>query len=230
VPFAGHPTLGTASWLYWNYPPLLGAPAITLQLNSGHITVQFDAAGAAAVRGVGLRGTMRQRDPVFGRIHDHAQIARVLDLPLEALDATRPVQTVSTGMPFCIVPIRSLAAIERLAIPQTAAQAWLDANESKFFYCLAPAKEGSGADFRARMQFYSGEDPATGSAAGCAIAYLVQHGIVLSARPTIFEQGVEIRRPSRIQVQASNRDGKVTNVFVGGSTIPVASGRFSLPA
>jgi len=227
LPFAGHPTLGTASWLYWNHPVLRGAPSITLQLNSGPITVEFDAPRA---REHGIRGTMRQQDPVFGRMHDHAEIASVLNLPLHALDATRPVQTVSTGMPFCIVPIRSLAAMAQLAIPQAAAQAWLDANEAKFFYCLAPAATTSGADFHCRMQFYSGEDPATGSAAGCAISYLVRHGIVPSARPTVFEQGIEILRPSRIHVQASLREGKVTEVFVGGRTIPVASGRFSLPS
>jgi trans-2,3-dihydro-3-hydroxyanthranilate isomerase len=172
---------------------------------------------------------MRQRDPIFGCTHSPAEIAQVLGLALEDLDPAHPIQTVSTGMPFCIVPIRSLRAIERLAIPQAAAQNWLDANETKFFYCMATAASDSGAHFHTRMQFYNGEDPATGSASGCAISYLVQHGIVPSGRPTIFEQGIEIRRPSRIHVQASLRDGKVFDVFVGGRTIPVATGRFSLP-
>jgi trans-2,3-dihydro-3-hydroxyanthranilate isomerase len=79
------------------------------------------------------------------------------------------------------------------------------------------------------MQFDSGEDPATGSASGCAIAYLVRHGVAASGQPIILEQGIEILRPSRIHVSASFEDGKVTKVFVGGRTIPVASGRFFLP-
>jgi trans-2,3-dihydro-3-hydroxyanthranilate isomerase len=226
-PFAGHPTLGTASWLYWNYPVLKGSRAITLQLNEGPITVRFDEPQANEV---GVRGTMRQQDPVFGSTHDHAEVAQVLGMSLDALDTTRPIQIVSTGMAFCVVPIRSVAAIERLAIPQAGAQAWLDAHGAKFFYCLAPAEQASGADFHARMQFYNGEDPATGSASGCAISYLVKHGIVSSERPAIIEQGIEIRRPSRIYVQAALRDGKVTEVFVGGRTISVAFGRFSIPS
>ena len=226
-PFAGHPTLGTASWLYWNHPVLKGSRAITLRLNAGPITVRFDEPQANEV---GVRGIMRQQDPVFGDTHDHAEVATVLGMSLEDLDTTRPVQIVSTGMAFCIVPIRSVAAIEHLAIPQAAAQAWLDAHGAKFFYCLAPAEQASGADFHARMQFYNGEDPATGSASGCAISYLVKHGIVPSEHPTIFEQGIEIRRPSRIYVQAALHDGKVSEVFVGGRTISVASGRFSIPS
>jgi trans-2,3-dihydro-3-hydroxyanthranilate isomerase len=226
LPFAGHPTLGTASWLYWNHPTLRGASSITLELNSGPITVRFER---PLPDEVGVRGTMRQHDPIFGRTHSAKEIASTLGLSLDDLDATRPIQTVSTGMPFCIVPIRSLAAIERLAIPQVAAQAWLDANETKFFYCIAPADPASGAHFHTRMQFYNGEDPATGSASGCAISYLVQHGIVPSGRLTIFEQGIEMHRPSRIHVQATLHEGKVFDVFVGGRTIPVATGRFSFP-
>jgi trans-2,3-dihydro-3-hydroxyanthranilate isomerase len=79
------------------------------------------------------------------------------------------------------------------------------------------------------MQFYNGEDPATGSASGCTIAYLVHHGQAASGQPVIIEQGIEMLRPSRIHVQADLTEGTVTNVFVGGRTIPVASGRFFLP-
>jgi trans-2,3-dihydro-3-hydroxyanthranilate isomerase len=79
------------------------------------------------------------------------------------------------------------------------------------------------------MQFYNGEDPATGSASGCTIAYLVQHGLAASDQPIVLEQGIEMLRPSRIHVQASLQAGVVQNVFVGGRTIPVASGRFFLP-
>jgi trans-2,3-dihydro-3-hydroxyanthranilate isomerase len=79
------------------------------------------------------------------------------------------------------------------------------------------------------MQFYNGEDPATGSASGCAIAYLVRHGLVRSGQPIVIEQGIEMLRPSRIHVSATLADATVTKVFVGGRTIPVATGRFFLP-
>jgi len=223
LPFAGHPTLGTAAWLYGNHPTLRDAASITLSLNAGPITVRFDPPQSGQH---GVVGTMGQRDPVFGSIHSHEEIARVINLPLADLDSNLPIQTVSTGLPFCIVPVRSLEAIGRLAIPQAAAQAYLAATDAKFIYCTTPADPASGADFHSRMQFYGGEDAGTGSASGCVIAYLVRHGVVPSARPIVLEQGVEIRRPSRIYVHASLAAGQVRQVFVGGRTIAVASGRF----
>jgi trans-2,3-dihydro-3-hydroxyanthranilate isomerase len=79
------------------------------------------------------------------------------------------------------------------------------------------------------MQFDTGKDPATGSASGCAIAYLVRHGLTASGQPIVIEQGIEMLRPSRIHVSATIENNSVTKVFVGGRTIPVASGRFFLP-
>jgi trans-2,3-dihydro-3-hydroxyanthranilate isomerase len=230
LPFAGHPTLGTAAWLHWNHPTLRSHESVTLKLNAGPITVNFLPAeeGEAGSFGTGTFGTMRQRDPTFGTVHSHEEISRIIGVPLADIDPDLPVQTVSTGLPFCIVPLRSMEAIGRLAIPQAAAQAYLAATDAKFFYCTTPAEAGSGADYHARMQFYNGEDPATGSASGCAISYLVRYGRVASGHPTVFEQGIEMRRPSRIHVHATLADEKVTEVFVGGRTIGVASGRFFL--
>ena len=219
-PFAGHPTLGTAAWLHLNHPVLRGAGTITLKLKVGPIPVQFKAADSP-----GVYGTMRQNDPVFGRVHDTAEVAEVLGLGLRDLNAAHAIQTVSTGMPFCVVPMASLEALGRLQIPQAPAQRWLAEHGAKFFYCLAQAGENK---FRARMQFYSGEDPATGSAAGCAAAWMVRHGWLASAVPGVIEQGAEIRRPSRITVQATEIQGEIRDVFVSGRTIPVAAGRFFL--
>jgi trans-2,3-dihydro-3-hydroxyanthranilate isomerase len=234
--FAGHPTLGTASWLYWNHPVLRGSETITLDLRVGPIPVRFTPPRPGEQ---GVFGTMRQNDPVFGQIHDRAQVAAVLNLSLEDLDPDLPIQTVSTGMAFCIVPLRSLEVAKRLAIPQHSARAYLEASDAKFFHCITRAGAASGADWHARMQFYNGEDPATGSASGCTIAYLVLHGLAASDAPVVLEQGIEMLRPSRIHVQASRvaaeaapgsaATGDVQNVFVGGRTIPVASGRFFLP-
>jgi trans-2,3-dihydro-3-hydroxyanthranilate isomerase len=80
------------------------------------------------------------------------------------------------------------------------------------------------ARLHARMIFYNGEDPATGSAAGCAAAWMVQHGVTEADRRVIIEQGLEMRRPSRIFVRASRRDDRVVNVRVGGHTVEVARG------
>ena len=225
-PFAGHPTLGTASWLHANHPHLRGADTITLDLKAGLIPVTFHSANSAKP---GIFGTMRQNDPVFGATHDPAAIAAALNLAPEDLDLSAPIQTVSTGIPFCIVPLRSLAVAARLQIPQHTARAYLARSDAKFFFCITPAAPGSAADWHARMQFYNGEDPATGSAAGCAIAWLVRHGLVPSEHPVVLEQGIEMLRPSRIHLQASLIGDRVSDVFVGGRTIPVASGHLFLP-
>ncbi len=225
LPFAGHPTLGTASWLYWNHPTLAGAERVTLQLAGGPVTVRFEP---PTPHQPGIYGTMRQHDPIFGTMHDPHAVARSSGIPFEDLNLDLPIQTVSTGLPFCIVPLRDQAAVERLELTQGLAQAYLATTEAQFFYVFAPANPNAGADFHARMQFYNGEDPATGSASGCAISYLVRHGIVPSGKLITLEQGIEILRPSRIHVQADLTDGIVTNVFVGGRTIPVATGLVSL--
>jgi trans-2,3-dihydro-3-hydroxyanthranilate isomerase len=223
--FAGHPTLGTASWLYWNHAALRGAETITLDLKAGLIPVRFTPPQPGEA---GVFGMMRQNDPVFGELHDRSTIATALGLDLADLDPALPIQTVSTGLAFCIVPLRSLDVAARLMIPQSSARAYLEERDAKFFHCITRADPASGADWHARMQFYNGEDPATGSASGCAISYLVKHGAAAADHSVVIEQGVEMLRPSRIRTQASISDGVVKNVFVGGRTIPVASGRFFL--
>ena len=226
LPFAGHPTLGTAAWIHDHYPGLADRSMIQLELASGPIEVRFDVpAGESA----GVFGTMRQKDPAFGQEHDRAAVAEVLGLTADDLDPELPPQTVSTGLPFCIVPLRSLEVAARLAVPQQASTEYLRKAGARWFYCTTRAAPGSGADWHARMQFNGREDPATGSASGCAIAYLVRHGAVASQAPTVFEQGVEIHRPSRIHVQAKRQGEQVSDVFVGGRTILVASGQFFLP-
>lgn len=223
--FAGHPTLGTASWLYLNHPVLHGAATITLDLPVGPISVSF----ASPQQGLGVYGTMRQNDPTFGQIHAPFAVAAALGLSASDLDPVLPVQTVSTGMAFCIVPLRSLEVAARLAIPQALAQAYLEKSDAKFFYCTTRAAAESGADWHSRMQFYNGEDPATGSASGCAIAYLVRNSLVASNQPIVLEQGIEMLRPSRIYVQAAFDGHRVSEVLVGGRTIPIANGRLFLP-
>ena len=230
VPFAGHPTLGTASWLYWNHSAFQGSEQITLDLGVGPITVRFTPPRPEES---GIFGSMRQNDPTFGRTlessEDRTAIAAALSLNAEDLDDSLPGQVVSTGMAFCIVPLQSLAAAARMQVVPQLARKYLGHTGAKFFYCISPADRSSSADWHARMQFDSGEDPATGSAAGCAIAYLVRHGAVASRQAVLIEQGTEMLRPSRIHVQAALDDGRVHSVFVGGRTVPVASGRFFLP-
>jgi trans-2,3-dihydro-3-hydroxyanthranilate isomerase len=229
LPFAGHPTLGTASWLWWNHPMLRQAQEITLALNIGPITVRFDE---HATGQPGVRATMQQNDPVFGATHSRAGVAAALGLDADDLDPEHSPQTVSTGVPFCIVPLRSMEVAERLQTPMRGAQMYLANSDAKFFYCIAPAAQRETAarpHWHARMQFYGGEDPATGSAAGCCISWLVRRGLAASSARVVIEQGIEIHRPSLITAQATLANGVVTQVLVSGRTIPVARGSFFLP-
>ena len=225
LPFAGHPTLGTATWLYLTHPHFAGHQTITLDVKAGRIPVAF----APERQGHGIFATMRQNNPTFGAVHHREAVARALGLTVEDLDPQLPVQTVSTGLPFCIVPLRSLEVSARLAIPQHLAQQYLATTDANFFFCITRGGTAAGVDWHNRMQFYNGEDPATGSASGCAISYLVCHGAVANGAPTVFEQGVEIRRPSRIHARASANGTQIENVFVGGRTIPIATARLFLP-
>ncbi|HTF65466.1 MAG TPA: PhzF family phenazine biosynthesis isomerase, partial [Edaphobacter sp.] len=99
VPFAGHPTLGTASWLYWNHPVLRGAEQITLDLGVGPIPVRFTPSQPGEQ---GVFGTMKQNDPTFGEIRNSRQdrdaLAAALNLSADDLDPDLPAQVVSTGM------------------------------------------------------------------------------------------------------------------------------------
>jgi trans-2,3-dihydro-3-hydroxyanthranilate isomerase len=221
--FAGHPTLGTASVLKLNAAETMRGDTITLALNVGAVPVRF--------AGDGLFGEMTQRDPEFGAELDRANVARLIGLAADDLDSTLPSQVVSTGAAFAIVVLRDVAPLARLKVNHDEATAWLRERGAQWFYVLAPVRgqNQSGApQWRARMQFYGGEDPATGSAAGCAISYLVARGAVAGGVRIRLRQGVEIDRPSEILLCA-DAGARVTHVRVAGSTVSVATGQLFLP-
>ncbi len=215
LPFAGHPTLGTAFALRGDS----GASQIRLDLNVGTIPVQFDETpGQLAF------GEMTQTDPIFGQVHDRRKIAEVTGIPVADIDPELPIQSVSTGVPFTVLPIRTLEAIRRLQINQQRASEYLAASGGKFFFCVSRETVDPDARLHARMLFYNGEDPATGSASGCAAAWMVEHGVAQPNERVLIEQGVEMKRPSRIFVRASRHDGRVVNVRVGGNVVEVLRG------
>jgi len=222
LPFAGHPTLGTAATIRRVIPEYSDAEKVLLDLTVGPVTVVFPAGRS---EGQSIYGVMTQPDPVFGRVHEFATIAPLLGLSVNDC-ATKPLpQTVSTGLPYCVVPLRSIKALGRLRVDLAKSERYFQSNDAKFFYAIAP--EGS-RSWRARMHFYNGEDPATGSAAGCAIAYLVWHGIAAPGEEIHIRQGVEMSRPSDLYASANSVSGKITDVRLGGSTVHVAKGRLFL--
>ncbi len=219
LPFAGHPTLGTAF-------ALRGAGAaesVVLELNVGKVPVHFEErAGESAF------GEMTQIDPIFGVQHDHEAVARAIGLHAQDFDDTLPIQTVSTGVPFTVTPLKSLAVIHKLQVNLHGAAEYLSKSGGKFFYFVARETVDREARLHARMLSYNGEDPATGSAAGCTAAWMVAHGVAKSDERVLIEQGIEMKRPSRIFVRASRSDNRVVNVRVGGHSVEIMRGEMFL--
>jgi trans-2,3-dihydro-3-hydroxyanthranilate isomerase len=215
LPFAGHPTLGTAFVLRGSS----GAKEVVLDLNVGKVPVRFEENPGEPVF-----GEMTQVDPQFGARHDRDAVARAAGLRESDLDPSLPIQTVSTGVPFTIVPIRGLEAIRNLKVDLSGAAEYLQRSGGQFFYFVARETVDPAARLHARMMFYNGEDPATGSAAGCAAAWMVAAGVARPDERVLIEQGIEMHRPSRIFVSASRRDDRVVNVRVGGNAVEVLRG------
>jgi trans-2,3-dihydro-3-hydroxyanthranilate isomerase len=232
LPFAGHPTLGTASVLKRVAPETLDGDRLTLGLKVGPVPVRFEMGSGDATA---TFGEMTQREPEFGAELDGADVAPLLGLGLSDLEPALTPQVVSTGNPFAIVVLQSVEALGRLKVDQEKATAWLRERGGRWFYVMAPdpasgpEQNRNPAKWRARMQFYGGEDPATGSAAGCAISYLVACGAVAPGERVQVRQGVEMGRQSDLFLSARKADARVTDVRVGGSTVLVAKGQLFLP-
>lgn len=218
--FAGHPTLGTASVLRMLAPDASIGRTVTLRLNAGSVPVEFP--------GEGMFGEMTQLPPNFGPQLDPCDVARLIGLEPPDLDPELPPAIVSTGTAFAVTVLNSMAALERLNVRSSEAAAWLRERGARWFYAIAPTGIET-PRYRARMQFYGGEDPATGSAAGCAIAYLVRRGAVAPGVRIHLRQGVEMGRPSDLFLSAGVDAGRVTGVRVAGSTVLVAKGQLFLP-
>src|SRR6202158_5627153 len=220
LPFAGHPTLGTAFALRGS----TGAGEVALELNVGRVPVSFDEKPGQPVF-----GEMTQVEPEFSLIHYRETVIRATSLRDGDIDPSLPIQTVSTGLPFTVVPLRGLDVIRRLQVNIASASEYLQqSNGGKFFYFVTRETVDPAARLHARMLMYGGEDPATGSAAGCAAAWMVAHGVAQPDEHVLIEQGVEMLRPSRIFVRAARRDNTVVNVRVGGNAVEVLRGEVSV--
>jgi len=221
VPFAGHPTLGTA---YVIQQALLGQQVdeVVLNLAVGKISVTFTYEG-------GLPHTlwMRQVQPSFLCTLEPQGMASLLGLDLEDIDSRFPIQEVTTGLPFIIVPLKTLAAVKKCHPETRRLLAYVSALTAKNILVFAPETYSRENNFHARVfTDYLGipEDPATGSANGCLAAYLVKHryngSTSLTAR---VEQGYQIGRPSLLLLKAEEHESGI-EVNVGGQVVLVAQG------
>jgi trans-2,3-dihydro-3-hydroxyanthranilate isomerase len=224
VPFAGHPTLGTAFIIQRE---IVSEPleALSLNLTVGKIPVTFRYS-----EGVPELLWMRQKPPQFGESLPREEFARALGLEPQDLDDSAPIQEVSTGLPFFIVPVKTLEAIKRARVRRDAFFSLIEGREAKapLLFCPEAYRAENDLNVRVFVDYYDiPEDPATGSANGCLAGYLVRHRFFGTDRIDIrVEQGYEIGRPSLLRLKAEARGDEIS-VQVGGKVIKVAEGFLS---
>jgi trans-2,3-dihydro-3-hydroxyanthranilate isomerase len=224
LPFAGHPTLGTASIIQ---SQIIGKPVQTVALNYkvGQIPVTFSYRnGAPDVL------WMRQKLPTFGKSFGRNRIAKILGLRASDVDPKFPVRLVSTGYPFVIIPLTSLKAIKRIRIDQTALAMLLKETKTTVILVFCPETNSRENTLNVRVLGLPSEtipeDPATGAGNGCLAAYLVKQRYFGSDSINLrVEQGYEINRRSLLMPRAGKSPSGI-EVDVGGRVQFVASGEF----
>ncbi|MDJ1180467.1 PhzF family phenazine biosynthesis protein [Roseofilum sp. BLCC_M91] len=224
LPFAGHPTLGTA---YIIQQAIIGSPVerVILNLQVGQIPVHWQTENQTEIL------WMQQNPPEFSTTYSKEVLAPILSLEPEDIDDRFPIQSVSTGMPFAIVPLKTQAALKRCRIQQSLYFEFIDNQPGKEIFVFCPETHHPDNTFSARMfADYLGipEDPATGSANGCFAGYLVEHNYLGTQEIDVrVEQGYEINRPSLLHLSAHRNQNHIC-VQVGGQVMPIAKGEFFL--
>ena len=222
VPFAGHPTLGTAYAIREFLAR--GKPAeIVLDLKIGRIPVGFQDGSEGVI-------WMRQNAPAFGSVHSRAAVAGMLGLTAKDVDPRFPAQEVSTGFNWLLVPLKNLDAVKRARMDLAACEAHFrkppEAVPPIFLFSPETYTRESRINSRSfAPQFGVPEDPATGSANGNLAGWLSRHRYFGSDSVDIsVEQGWEMGRKSRLHLRAESGSKGIT-VEVGGRVFEVAEGR-----
>ena len=220
IPFAGHPTLGTAYVIRHEIANEAGRE-VRLNLKVGQIPVTFerDPSGHETI-------WMQQIPPTFGKTFDSPRIARLLSIDEEDIDKRFPIQQVSTGLPFIITPLKTLGAVKRSRINKEEQSRIAESDETDILV-FAPETYDRKNDLNVRVfvdLLGIPEDPATGSANGCLAGYLSRYRYLGDDHVDIrVEQGCEIGRPSLLRLKARKR-GSNEHVCVGGHVVMVAEG------
>lgn len=233
LPMAGHPTIGTAYALAHEGLVRRGQQRVVFGEGVGPVPIEMEwQQGRLAF------AWMTQPLPTFGPLLDDvAAFAAAIGLDEQDIRATAlPVQEVSCGTPFVMVPIATRAAIDR-AIPDIRAMRALFerlGTSANGVYLFSTAAGTDSANVYSRMFAPSlgiGEDPATGSASGPLGAYLLRHGVITAdgARRLVNLQGVKMQRPSLIHIALEVAGTTITRVRVGGTAVLVAEGTLNVP-
>jgi trans-2,3-dihydro-3-hydroxyanthranilate isomerase len=232
VPFAGHPTVGTAHVLAATGEIALAGDTtnIVLEEGVGPVRVAIRAEGGAPTF---VQLSVAKLPEVLAPPPSRDELARVLGLEVDDLrGGDWSPQAMSCGLPFLFVPLHDRAAVARARIRMDAWEATLAGAPVGEIMVFAPGGERAGTDYRARM-FAPGlsvpEDPATGSACAALGGYLATRDARRDGTLRwVVEQGFEMGRPSMLDVEADVARGAVTAVRVGGDTVLVSEGTMTI--
>lgn len=216
IPFAGHPTLGTAHIL-WETGKT-ASDSVILEMGAGLIKVSRKQNALL----------MEQPLPSYGNTVEAVdQVAEALSIDPGDIDSRFPMQIVSTGFPALYVPLKNLKAVQNVGLNLTALRKILGDIDMIYVFTRETLESTSTIHSRAFAPFIGiPEDPATGSAAGALGAYLIHHKVIENPSPAamVIEQGFEMNRPSHIQVSVEETNGEIRSVQVGGQAITVLEG------
>jgi trans-2,3-dihydro-3-hydroxyanthranilate isomerase len=223
LPFAGHPTLGTAFVIQHE---IIKEPInkVVLNLKAGQIPVSFSYTEENS-----NILWMKQLQPIFGETFDAEIISEVLSLDVRDIDENFPIQDVSTGLPVVIVPLKTLDAMKRARIIRSKYFEFTKDIHAKIVLIFCPETYKMAHDLNVRVfadHYGIPEDPATGSANGCLAAYLVKHRYFGKDQISLqVEQGYEIGRPSLLLLKSEEKKQEIA-VYVGGKVEMIAKGEF----
>ena len=220
IPFAGHPTIGTAFVLQQEIIKD-NVKKIHLKLKIGEIPVIFKYKS-----GEMEEIWIEQNPPTFAKCYDANLFSQILNLKDEDIDQRFPIQEVSTGLPFFIVPLKTLDALKRAKVDREKFDL-VENTWAKLILIFCPETYNKGYDLSVRVFPVYGvvsEDPATGSGNGCLAAYLSKYQYFGKSNVDIrVQQGHEVGRPSVLSLRAKERNGEIS-VSVGGKAFIVAKG------
>lgn len=226
VPFAGHPTLGTASILF-SFPQNIDKQVVRLNLKIGQVPVAKEHE----------MFWLEVENPIFGK-NFNSEIGSLFGLKAEDFDEKYPIEIVSTGLPYLILPLKNLDAIERIRFNDEQVKDWLLDNHlyktnapdklTTAFFAFTRETIKAENQLHARMFCYENgkivEDAATGSANSCLLAYLLKYeSSEINYR---VEQGYEMERPSLIKIKGTVNEKQDFSLKVGGKTKLIAQGKW----
>lgn len=234
LPLAGHPTIGAAFALAdqkiiatsegandWLFEEKIGNIAVTVFKEGGNIS----------------KVEMTQPLPEFGAAYQKSGlVADLLSLTPKDLDSRYPFQTVSSGLPFLFIPVRSLNAIRNINFRTDIWEKHFRQNtDTQHIFVFTTQTEEKRSTVHSRMfapAMGIAEDPATGAASGPLGAYLVEHGLIPQTSSGIYkirsEQGFEIKRPSYIDITIRKSGAQYELVKIGGTSVPMGQGEIYL--